>query len=134
MRKQQKMMTFDADIMEFLDTAQPNASALVQDLIYAEMKRINDLKKDKKPLDISTVHTAVILDAEALLKKEEERLARNKAWDLLDLDVKEEIKDTESWGVKWKEIFYPMVVKNGGTLSVKEVRDWYFANKEGFKL
>jgi len=48
--------------------------------------------------------------------------------------VKEEIKDTESWGVKWKEIFYPMVVKNGGTLSVKEVRDWYFANKEGFKL
>lgn len=134
MRKQQKMLNFDADIIEFLDTAKPSASALVQDLIYAEMKRLNDLKKKDKPVvDISEVHKSVIIDAEALLKKEEEKKAHAAAWDLLDLEVKEEIKDMESWGTKWHTIFYPMYAAKG-SLTLKEVRDWYFANKEGYKV
>ena len=132
MRKQNKNMCFDLDILEFLDT-QPNASALVQDLIYAEMKRIDDIKKKTGKLDINEVHQTVIMDAEAILKKEEEKVARTKAWDSLDLEVKEEIKDMESWGNKWKEVFYPMFASKG-SLTLKEVRDWYFANKEGFKL
>jgi hypothetical protein len=133
MRKQNKNMCFDLDILEFLDT-QPNASALVQDLIYAEMKRIEDMKKKSgKQLDMNEVHQTVIMDAEALLKKEEEKAARAKAWENLDLEVREEIKDMESWGTKWKEIFYPMFASKG-SLTLKEVRDWYFANKEGFKL
>jgi hypothetical protein len=60
--------------MEFLDTAQPSASALVQDLIYAEMKRIADMKKKPgKQLDMNEVHQTVIMDAEATLAKEAEK-------------------------------------------------------------
>lgn len=134
MRKQHKMLSFDADVMDFLDIAQPSASALVQDLIYAEMKRISDMnKKDKKDMDINEVHTSVVLDAEATLRKEADKAARNNAWGLLDLEIREEIKDLPSWGDKWHTIFYPMLIEKG-SLTLKDVRDWYFANKEGFKL
>ena len=133
MRKQNKTMCFDLDVLEFLDT-QPNASALVQDLIYAEMKRLNDLKhRDKTPTDLSKLHETVISDAEAKAKKEAERKAHSTAWDDLDLEVRVEIKDLPDWGVKWHTIFYPMYAAKG-SLTLKDVRDWYFANKEGYKV
>ena len=132
MVKQNKMMCFDYEIIDFLKDAKPSASQYVQELIFADM---NKLKKSKehKEIDMNEVHKAVIVDAEALLKKEAERKAHNTAWDNLDLEVRVEIKDLPDWGVKWHTIFYPMYAAKG-SLTLKDVRDWYFANKEGYKL
>jgi len=132
MRKQNKNMCFDIEVLDFLDS-QGNASALVQDLIYAEMKRLNDLKKDKNNIDISKLHEDTTMAKEAEEQRQAARAARNKAWELLDLQVREEIKDLPDWGPKWKDIFYPMYVQNGEKLELDEVRRWYFANKDGYK-
>jgi hypothetical protein len=128
--KQNKTMSLEAEIADHLK-AQPNASKYIEDLVYADMAK--NKKKSEKPLDMTELHSAVIVDAEAILKKEELKKAKSAAWELLDLEVKEEIKDMPDWGVKWHTIFYPMYASNG-SLTLKEVRDWYFANKEGFKL
>jgi hypothetical protein len=132
MTKVNKMMCFDQDVFDHLSTVQPNASSYVQDLIYADIRRIDKLKK-KEVIDINEIHKSAVQDAEALLKKEAEKNAHNTAWGLLDLEVREEIKDLPNWGEKWHTIFYPMYASKGG-LTLKDVRDWYFANKEGFKL
>jgi hypothetical protein len=128
--KQNKTMSFELEIAEHLKL-QPNASQYIEDLVYADMAK--NKKKSDKPLDMTELHSAVIVDAEALIKKEEIKKAHSAAWDLLELEVKEEIKDMPDWGVKWHTIFYPMYEQKG-SLTLKEVRDWYFANKEGFKL
>lgn len=132
MVRQNKTMSFDMEIYEYLKSVEPNASKYIEDLIYADMKRLDKLTK-KEDVNIQELHQAAIIDIEARQKKEEEKSARSKAWESLDLEVREEIKDMESWGTKWKEIFYPLFVEKG-SLTLKDVRDWYFANREGYKI
>ena len=123
--KQNKTLSFDYDVVDYL-RAIPNASNYVQDLIYVDMKRLKELKNtNKAPSDLSNIHEAAINEETEQTKKKEEQANRNKAWELLDLDVREEIKSIESWGVKWREVFYPLYVQKG-SLTVKDVRDWWF--------
>jgi hypothetical protein len=132
--KRNKMLSLSDDVFLFLQE-QENASAYVDALVYAEIRKDIERKKKKenKELDISSIHELAIVEDATKAQKEVEKKARSAAWDLLDLEIKEEIKDMPDWGVKWNTIFYPMYEQTG-SLTLKEVRDWYFANKEGFKL
>jgi hypothetical protein len=129
--KQNKTISLEIDIFNFLKS-QPNSSRYIEDLILADMRRINN-KKTKEVIDISKLHEQNITEDIEKNRVELERKARSHAWDNLDLEVKEEIKDLDDWGIKWKTIFYPMYLSKK-ELTLKDVRDWYFANKEGFKV
>jgi hypothetical protein len=132
--KRTKIFSLDEDVYNFLQE-QENASFYVNSLVYGEIKKDIERKKAKAApvVDMGATLTAVVAEDAAKAQKEADKKARSVAWDLLELEVKEEIKDLPDWGVKWHTIFYPMYEQKG-SLTLKEVRDWYFANKEGFKL
>ena len=131
--KQNKTFSLEYNVVDHLKK-QDNASQYIEDLIIADIQRIEGIKKNRlAPVDMAQLHTTAEIEAEATLKKENERKERNAAWELLDFEVKEEIKDIENWGERWKTVFYPMYLSSNKTLTLKQVRDWYFANKEGYK-
>ena len=107
--KRTKVFSLDDEVFDYLSNMD-NASAFVNSLVYAEIKKDIDRKKVKE-VDMSNIHEAAINDEANQTKKKEEQAQRNKAWELLDLDVREEIKSIESWGVKWREVFYPLYIK-----------------------
>ena len=121
--KRTKVFSLDEEVFEYLSNID-NASALVNSLVYGEIKKDIDRKKVKE-VDMSNIHEAALNEVAEQTKKKEEQAQRNKSWELLDLDVREEIKSIESWGVKWREVFYPLYVQKG-SLTVKDVRDWWF--------
>jgi len=132
MKKINKTICLDNDVLEFLNT-QENASNYINVLIMSEMRKDIEAKKSRQEIlntDEILVNTQELEDAK--LKKEADKKRRSTAWESLDLEVREEIKDIESWGVKWHDIFYPMFLQKG-SLSLKDVRDWYFANRDGYK-
>lgn len=129
--KKNKTISVEMEVFDHL-SKQPNASVYIEDLVYSDINR-EKAKKPKEIVDLSTTVTETEADFIEKLKKEQDKKNRSTAWDNLDVEVREEIKDMEGWGKKWHEIFYPMW-KEKGNLTLKDVRDWYFANKEGFKL
>lgn len=130
--KQNKTFSLEYYVVDHLKK-QDNASQYIENLIIADIQRIEGIKKNRlAPVDMAQLHTTAEIEAEATLKNENERKARTAAWETLDLEVREEIKDLDNWGEKWKLIFYPLYLQNK-KLDKKDVIDWYIANKEGYK-
>lgn len=119
MAKQNKTCSFEYEIIEHLKKAQPSASEYIEDLIYADIKRCQDLKKPMGDLN------QLCIDSEAQIKEKEqkelERKERQEAWERLPFDIKEEIQSYANWGEKWKRIFYP-IWKAKGTITKDDFR------------
>lgn len=126
--KNNKTMSFNLDIIEYLQQ-QENASIYVQDLIYEDMQKMKRLKKSDD-LDITTIHFNINQDAAAKQSINDERKERLLAWESLSFELREEIKNIDNWGTVWKEVFFPLYVKNKGVLNFKDVRNWCFTNEK----
>lgn len=118
MAKQQKMLTFDPEIIEHLKIAKPNASQYVQELVYADIKREID-KKKVETVDMNKSYQELEVQASEQAKKDAEKKERQAAWDSMPKLLKDEIMSYNNWGEKWRVIFYPIYKKNG-TITAKE--------------
>ena len=116
--KRTKSITIDDDVFEYTNK-QGNASQYIEDLVRADMQRVK--QKKEAITDFAKINDVVSIDEDAKQKREEERKARRAAWDSLDIEVTEVIKEKPSWGELWKNIYYPLYLKNGNKLTVMDV-------------